>query len=301
MNTNTLGVVIGRFQVPDLHDGHRHIIEHAWKRNDELLIVIGSGHGLATPRNPLPYPMRKAMIQNHFPKAHIFEHFDHPSNIVWSSELDRRIAEQFPHHQVTLYGSRDSFIPFYDGQYITELVEEVPARSGTELRMEACATIPHTPDFRRGIIHTHATRLPIPYPVIDVAIVRNDRNEVLLGQKKTDGDTWRFIGGFVDPALDTSLEHAVRREAYEETGGIEIGDPVYIGSSMVNDWRYQKDTDRILSAFFIAPYIFGAPRPSDDIDQLRWVPLSEVLRVLHPSHRPMGEMLMKSMAKESTS
>ncbi len=298
MNTTlTLGVVIGRFQVPDLHEGHRHVIEHAWKRNDDLLVVVGSGHGLATPRNPLPFPVRKHMILAHFPKAHVFEHFDHPSNAAWSENLDRIIEERFPGHSVTLYGSRDSFIPFYSGRYNTEVVVPIPARSGSELRREVADDPPRTLDFRRGIIFTHANRLPIPYPVVDIAIVRDDRNEVLLGQKKTDGGMWRFLGGFVDPLYDTSLETAARREAYEETGGMEIGDPVYIGSTMVNDWRYEKDADRIMSAFFMAPYSFGAARPHDDIDALRWVPISDMLAMLHPAHKALGEMLLKARTK----
>jgi bifunctional NMN adenylyltransferase/nudix hydrolase len=295
--TPSLGVVIGRFQVPDLHEGHVHLLTYAWKRNDELLVVIGSGRGLATPRSPLPFPVRKEMILAHFPRARVVEHFDHPSDARWSENLDQTIQTEFPEHTVTLYGSRDSFIPFYSGRFPTEEVVAVPERSGTELRDSVCDAVPHTSDFRRGIIYTHMKRLPIPYPVVDVAIVRADRNEVLLGQKETDGEKWRFIGGFVDPVHDTSFEHAVRREAYEETGGIEIGDPVYLGSSIVKDWRYRKDTDCVVSAFYEAPYIFGAPRPYDDIDALRWVPLTEILEVLIPEHRAMGEMLVRRALK----
>ncbi len=82
--------------------------------------------------------------------------------------------------------------------------------------------VPATPDFRRGIIHVHATRLPIPYPAVDVAIVDPHRRMVLLGEKKRDGGKRRFIGGFFDPQIDESFEMAGRREVYEETSGVEV-------------------------------------------------------------------------------
>jgi bifunctional NMN adenylyltransferase/nudix hydrolase len=292
----TLGVVIGRFQVHELHDGHRHLIAHARVRNDDLLVVLGSGSGLPTPRNPLSFRVREAMITGLFPNAFVLEHYDHPSDARWSENLDSLIEAAFPHHEVTLYGSRDSFLPHYSGKKRVEAVTEVYSPNGTTYREIAASHTPCTSDFRRGIIHAQVTRPPIPYPAVDIAIVREDRCEVLLGQKERDEGKWRFIGGFVDPEKDTSFERAARREAYEETSGLEAGDPVYLGSFIIDDWRYQKDTDRIMTAFFKAPYIFGAPRPSDDIDALRWTRYEDVLESLVKEHRPLGEILLSSLS-----
>lgn len=294
MQKKTLGVVVGRFQVPEIHQGHRHLINYASDRNDELLVVVGSGRGFPTPRNPLSFETRKTMLLHEYPTATFAQIFDHPSNEEWSTGLDSIIAVLFPEYEVTLYGSRDSFIPYYNGQYATEEIKEVSSPDGTSIR-EQCEDAHTTADFRRGLIRAQMERAPIPYPVVDVAIIRAETREVLLGQKKQDMGRWRFVGGFFDPACDTTLEGAVRRETFEETSGLEIGAPVYIGSTTINDWRYRKDKDRIISSFFTAPYIFGAPRPSDDLDALSWFPYEEVLEVLAPEHKTLGELLMRAL------
>ena len=88
------------------------------------------------------------------------------------------------------------------------------------------------------------------------------------------------------------------REVVEETGGIEIGNITYLGSGIIDDWRYRNEKDRIISAFYRADYLFGAPRATDDIDSLTWIPFHKVLDVLIPEHRKaFGEKLMHSLIK----
>ncbi len=294
MKKHTLGVVVGRFQVPELHIGHRYLLEYAQESNERLLVVLGSGKGLPTPRNPLAFETRREMLQQSFARAVIAEVFDHPSNAVWSMNLDATIDALFPLHEVILYGSRDSFIPYYSGKYATKVVEEIPSPNGTSIR-EDCTRSPLTPDFRKGLIQAQMRRPPIPYPVVDIAIRRKETQEILLGQKAHDMGKWRFIGGFFDPTCDMSLEDAANREAYEETSGIEICVPRYIGSTRIDDWRYRNDTDCIMSSFFVADYIFGSPRPRDDIDALSWFPYEEVSKLLTPEHAPLGELLKRAL------
>jgi bifunctional NMN adenylyltransferase/nudix hydrolase len=296
MNTHhTLGVIVGRFQVPELHAGHRHLIEYSLAHNEKTLIVIGSGRGLATERNPLPYSVRQAMMLEAYPLVRVIEHFDHPSDEVWSTRLDALIDIVFPGHRPTLYGSRDSFIPHYSGVNKVELIPDIESVTGTALRESVKEHVACSSPFRSGIIHTHATRFPIVYPVVDVAIINPERRMVLLGEKETDQGKRRFIGGFVDTTLDDSYEHAARREAFEETGGLEVDAYTYLGSIRIDDWRYRGSKDCVMSSFFKAQYIFGQPRASDDIDALHWTPFEEVMERLAESHKPLGEMLMRSL------
>ncbi|MBP9668935.1 MAG: NUDIX domain-containing protein [Candidatus Pacebacteria bacterium] len=286
-----LSVVIGRFQVPRLHEGHLHLLEMAARNGHALLVVLGSRRALPTQRNPLSFAMRKAMVLAEYPHATVLEHFDHPSDSVWSTALDALIQSAFPGHSPTLFGSRDSFIPHYRGAFKTKLVKEVPHKNGTALREHIAHTEQTSEDFRRGVIHTHTTRLPIPYPAIDVAVLAPVRRQILLGEKKADAGKRRFIGGFFDPSQDESMEHAAKRETREEAPSIEVCGFDYIGSRVIDDWRYRDASDKIVSSLFATTYVFGATNAGDDLDALHWVNYADLLDVLTPEHLPFGEML----------
>jgi len=90
--------------------------------------------------------------------------------------------------------------------------------------------------------------------------------------KKPGEKGYRLIGGFVSPS-DTSLETAARREVLEETH-IEISALDYIGSYLVDDWRYCNEIDKVMTTVFLAHYMFGAIQPDDDIEELKWFHLS---------------------------
>ena len=47
-----LGVIVGRFQVPILHEGHMSLINRAVSECDRVLIVIGTTDAIYTKRNP---------------------------------------------------------------------------------------------------------------------------------------------------------------------------------------------------------------------------------------------------------
>jgi len=295
-STYPLGVVIGRFQVAELHGGHRHLIDHAADRHPNVLVIIGSSRGYPTVRNPLSFTVRRAMVLAEYPNASVVELHDNPSDEEWSKRVDALIGALYPDSKAILYGSRDSFIPHYSGSYEVAVVPKIASVSGSEIRAQVQSELLHTPEWRRGIIHVHATRAALPYPVVDVAVVNPNTETVLLGQKKHDGEKYRFIGGFYDPAVDTSFEATVAREVIEETGGIEVGNISYLGSGRIDDWRYRGEKDCIVSAFYRADYLFGAARAQDDLDSLAWIPYSNVLDVLIPEHRKaFGDRLMHSL------
>lgn len=292
-----VGVVIGRFQVPVLHEGHHHMIRYVRDRHEHLLILVGSRQSFPTPRNPLSFTVRRAMILADYPEAMIVEVCDHPSDHAWSMRVDALVAALYPNLSATLYGSRDSFIPYYSGRNETHEISAIPGVSGSEQRQQSKDELIHTTDWRRGIIHAHMTRAGIPYPTVDIALTKPGTHSVLLGRKPIDGDEYRFPGGFYDPLSDTSLESAARRELYEETHGIEADNFRYVGSHRIDDWRYQGSPDCIVTTLFRADYIFGAPRASDDLVELDWFNLSLIPKVLTPAHKPLGEMLLRALEK----
>ena len=73
-NQNTpssLGVVIGRFQVDDLHEGHLDLLSEVAHTNTQLLIIIGLSPCRCTVYNPLDYDTRRRLLLEYFPQAKI--------------------------------------------------------------------------------------------------------------------------------------------------------------------------------------------------------------------------------------
>ena len=115
---------------------------------------------------------------------------------------------------------------------------------------------------------------PTAYQAVDIAVIKGDK--ILLGQKKKDGELWRFIGGFSD--VDSpSLEEDAIREVIEEAS-ITVVNPRYLGSCLVDDDRYKNSRHCIKTAIFIANYFSGIPVAGDDIDAVKWFDIKKLKR-----------------------
>ena len=268
-----VGVVIGRFQVNELHEAHIDLIQSVLDRHDRVLVFLGNSIIRNTLNNPLDYRARRAMIAEKFPTVEIHYINDNPSDTVWAKNLDKLIGEQLlPLQTVTLYGSRDSFLKCYSGKYNTCELEATTFISGTEVRRRVCNNYPPTADYRAGMIAATAYRFPTAFQTVDIAVV-NDKGELLLA-RKPDEKKWRFIGGFSDPTSH-SLEEDAKREVIEEAG-VEVDNITYLGSTLINDWRYRGEIDKIKTALFVAKYIYGKPEGADDVAEVKWVPFNNL-------------------------
>jgi bifunctional NMN adenylyltransferase/nudix hydrolase len=265
-----VGVIVGRFQVNELHEAHIDLITSVTNKHDRVFVFLGNSIIRNTTSNPLDYRARRAMIADKFPSVEIHYINDNPSDAAWSKNLDKLISEQLmPLQTVTLYGSRDSFLKGYSGKYNTCELEATTFISGTEVRRRVSNNYPATSDYRAGMIAATAYRYPTAFQCVDIAVV-NDKQEVLLA-RKPDEKKWRFIGGFSDPRT-SSLEEDAKREVQEEAG-IEVEIISYLGSTLIDDWRYRGEQDKIKTALFLAKYIFGKPEGADDIAEVKWVPI----------------------------
>jgi len=268
-----VGVIMARFQVHKLHEGHIKLINHVCDNHKKVIMFLGVAVVGNTQSNPLDFASRKAMIQQQYPHIVILPQKDQRSDDKWSQELDNQIRTPFGEKTALLYGSRDSFIPHYKGKYpVVELITDV-YYSGTEVRRQVSREILESEDFRAGIIHANYAQRSVTYPTVDV-VAYNEKGQILLG-KKPNENLYRFIGGFVDRE-DTNWEHAAKREFMEETGGCEIGDVQYLASGQINDWRYSKTGSGIMTTLFIGKFMWGAITPSDDIASLHWVNPAEI-------------------------
>ena len=295
MNTNNhVGVIVARFQVPELHLGHRALLDHVVERHESVIVFLGCCEARLTKRDPLDFETRRVMVQAAYPNVRILPVYDNPSNEVWSNVLDALIEGEHPDTPATLYGSHGSFITAYSGKHETNRIPFAKSKSGTEVRDTLVPHLHTSPDFRAGMIHASKHRFNTAFQVVDVAIIKAETGEVLLGRKEEDGEGLRFLGGFVD-TTDESLERAAKREVIEEASHIEVGNIRYTGSTWVDDWRYRGREDSIMTAFFMGQYLWGAARPSDDIDELEWVHHSEVPARLIEAHQPLGELLRDNL------
>jgi bifunctional NMN adenylyltransferase/nudix hydrolase len=270
-NTKEIGVIVGRFQVPELHVGHVELIQRVVDNHKRVVIFLGVTPVLVTKKNPLDFITRKEMISKVFPNVTILALPDMPNDTDWSKELDKRLREVCPMGDALLYGGRDSFIKYYTGHFETTELDGIGDFSGTEIRKEVSQAIKASPDFRAGVIFAAYNQYPKVYPTVDVAIMKGD--EVLLGRKPHQ-TLFRFIGGFVDPT-DDSFEQAAQREAQEETG-VEVGNLQYVGTARIDDWRYRHEVDKIITTLFTADYIFGNATAQDDIAELRWFKMKDL-------------------------
>ena len=295
-----VGVIIGRFQVPYLHKGHFDLLDTVYDRHDTMIIFLGSCPGVvSTDRNPMDFMTRKKMIQSRLPSAIILPLPDQPTDKGWADDLDRRISEIVGTQSATLYGSRDGFMPAYKGTRPTVELEATKHVSGTEIREGINTDVGKSREFREGLIYASHNRHPTSYQTVDMCVWRNHHNntkQILIARKPTDPEgKWRLPGGFVDPT-DESLERAAIRELREETSGFETSDPEYLGSFRIDDWRYRKEQDKIMTALFLFEFQFGSPTPSDDISELKWSGLSMSTLSIIPAHRPLIQNVQSYLA-----
>jgi len=287
-----IGVVVGRFQTPRLHNGHTAVIEEAIRRHKVVVVFVGVTGGMPTKRNPLPFEVVSRMLTDRFPNIVVRPLIDRPDDFAWSRRLDDEIKTVAGDGGAMLYGGRDSFIAFYTGEFECFVIPEVSEKPATAYRESVTLPRRVSQGFREGMIYATRIRFPTAYQAVDIAIVRVETDEVLLGRKKSDNGMLRFPGGFVDPK-DKTLEMAARRECREEVLEIETGLPRYLGSMNIADHRYRGSEDGVMTAFFVTNYMYGGPRAGDDLDGVEWVKIHNLKKFIVPNHAKLADILIQ--------
>jgi bifunctional NMN adenylyltransferase/nudix hydrolase len=300
-----VGVIVGRFQVPDLSPAHRDLIDTVRAQHDRVLVFLGLALTKVTENDPLDLSARRKMIEAAYPDGDVEVYYveDIPdNNPAWSKRLDREIHRVLgPKPTVMLYGGRSSFLrdprtdePIYTGNYpTTELVSDGDADwggvSGTELREKASASVGASRDFRWGVVWAANNGYMNPIPTVDVAIFNDDDTKLLLVRKKYESG-WRFIGGFAECRLDT-YEADARAEAQQEAN-VSITDPEYMLSAIIDDPRYRNGSRRIKTLLFKAKVMFGNAKADDDVFEAKWFDIDQLtVETFQPLHRPLWRSL----------
>jgi bifunctional NMN adenylyltransferase/nudix hydrolase len=285
-------IIVGRFQVHELHEGHLDIIEQVRAKHKHVTIFLGVTATLTTRNNPLDFTSRKQMLLQHFPEITVLPMPDTPLDADWSKNLDARIKEVHPNSKIMLYGGRDSFIKSYSGHYPTMVLEQKLYRSGTDIRHAVSLEVLSSPDFRAGMIFAAYNQYPKIFATVDIAVFNEAKTAILLARKDYQTQ-FRFIGGFVDPT-DESFEDAAKRETREEAG-IEIKDLTYICNLKVDDWRYRREVDKVMTTLYACTLASGTPTPMDDIVELKWFSYASVqVEDIVPEHQGIFLRLLSS-------
>jgi bifunctional NMN adenylyltransferase/nudix hydrolase len=270
------GVIVGRFQVNDLHEGHMELFRQVRSRHSGVIVFVGVAPAGLTKDNPLDFPTRRAMIQAKFPDFTVLPLQDCKTDEQWSEQLDTAIGSVVNFGDVTLYGGRDSFVPHYTGKFKPvelALPTETQKVSGTDIRNEYSNKVIESPEFRAGMIYAAAHLWPVLLPTVDIAIFNSDYTEVLLGRKPGEKQ-FRFIGGHAEKKHGT-YEKGARCEVLEEAG-IDPNEMQYIGSAVIPDWRYATSDRGVMTAFFATTTMSQAATAGDDIEEVKWFKVSQL-------------------------
>lgn len=288
----SIGVVIGRFQVDEITAGHLQLLTTVLNKHSALMILLGCCRSAANRDNPLNYRIREQMLRELYPNAVILPVFDCPTDAQWSKQVDQLIWSAFPRQDATLYGGRDSFIPHYKGSFTTRQLDfgsdQDDPTSGTSRRIFLGCDIRSTSDFRAGVIHALMTLPPQVVPCVDILMYKVVQEQiwVLLG-RKADEVGWRIPGGHVDMD-DKDYAAAARRELYEETKMACEAQPTFVGSFAVDDWRLRSRTDvKYFTALFVVPYNHGTPEAGDDLNEVGWFTIDVATNTIIDDHSPL--------------
>lgn len=289
-----VGVIVGRFQSPYLHEAHLELIDTVCEAHPKVIIFLGLSPLRGTQENPLDYQAREQMIREKYPNVIVQYIKDVRDDKIWSAKLDAQIDDLItPNQTVRLYGSRDSFIPNYYGKYPTEELTSSRVMAASDIRDIARSRSLNTEGFRAGVIWATGNKYPTVYPTVDVAIFNEEGDKLLLA-KKPHEKLYRFVGGFSSPN-SPSFEIDAVREAEEETT-LVVGDVKYVCSMIVDDWRYKREKDKIKTILFTAKVVSGGARPQDDIAEVRWFEYNKVTaNDIVEEHRPLLVELKKNV------
>jgi bifunctional NMN adenylyltransferase/nudix hydrolase len=305
MNTKTVGFIVGRFQVHQLHPGHERLFRHTLERHERVIVLVGVTGGVPHKKCPLPFDIVKVMIEQTFcdykERLTILPIEDHPfSHVLWVHNVDRLLKQTVPGATFVGYGSRDSFLKEYAGigEFETVRVPELPGFNGTDIR--TAIDFPHSPAARQALIWYHATRHDFLYSTSDLAIVDLQARRVLLVGKSKWSDKRAFMGGHGEKT-DLNARKTAVRERGEEIKGITIGELTHVDSIVVHDPRYRGTEDGNMTSFYWAEYLGGEPKGDDDVETTHWVSFDQLLDTLVPWHLPLGRALLEHFAKRDTS
>jgi len=295
--SNTLSVVIGRFQVPALTMGHSRLLTTAKNEGAHVLVLVGSPGKAPSVTNPLDYLMREHMIRKALPWATIMPVWDDPDDAKWMQTVEEltesvRIIQRLD--SIVYYTDSDGFVKYCmpkNGDVVYKSPQKYDER-GTSVRQRTGKLIEHSTDFRKGVIWATQNQYPIVSPTVDIACIDPASKALLLIRKKNESG-WRLPGGFID-VNDQSALDAAKRELTEECGpNLTVSDWKFWTTRKINDWRLRGEASRgIMTTVFTCMRTWGNPEPGDDVSDAMWC-LKSMSFPIVPEHKTLVDEIRR--------
>lgn len=143
-----VGVIVGRFQVPFLTEGHLDLIKHVLNENDTVIIVIGeTKNKVRNEKNLFSVNFRKELLyvqlQNYYDRISIVSLEDRDSDKEWDDALDELCSwRMVTGTNIRMYGNRDSFLRTYNGIFTKHEYHPKIHTSGAEIRKKYLTILP---------------------------------------------------------------------------------------------------------------------------------------------------------------
>lgn len=238
-----IGVLIGRFQLPEPHEGHRLIINRMLETFDQVIILVGSANRAQSVRNPFSYGERYLSIKNLYPKVFVYPLNDYKySDTQWQVDVVNTVnyavsnIASLANVEITLCGywkeGNDYLKWFPQWKYLP--IESNIDISGTEIRNNYRNLLPAQVQQDMQYFEQEALKFKdYPYPETlnfncADALVECNGHVLLIERKFTPGaGTLALPGGFKN-RNETFLDCAIR-ELIEETN-IRVPEKVLRGS-----------------------------------------------------------------------
>jgi bifunctional NMN adenylyltransferase/nudix hydrolase len=317
MRAKTIGVVIGRFQCPSPHQGHRDLIRMASINSDAVTILIGSADSARSIKNPWTYSERRDSIKKFLSETgltniKILPLNDHLySDVQWVQDVIISVNADSA-EEVTLYGHDKP------GNYYLKLfpqwkyanIETSLVVSGSSIRASLFenerellpeSVLKDYDYFKKeaSLFKDYPFPETLSFSCAD-AIVECSSHLLLIKRKFAPGaGTWAFPGGFKN-RNETFFECAIR-EAYEETN---LRVPIKILSSSLVKFHLFDSISRgcgiprvtVAHHFKIEPnQDLSLPRcnGADDAVECGWFPIDEILNnvQMFDDHKGIAEFM----------
>ena len=137
------------------------------------------------------------------------------------------------------------------------------------------------------------TRTPIPHKLIGVAVIWNDRGQILIDQRKPDGllgGLWEFPGGKIEPG--ETVPACIHREIREELGiEIEVGEHLITVEHAYTHFQVSLNVHH-------CRHLEGVPQPLA-CDRVCWVSLDQLDQFPFPKANVKIIEALKSQQRSS--